>query len=310
MGRRLHRPPRWPVLRGAASRIRSRPSRCPRTRQRLNRRKIRRSSPPSLHRPLRSRALRLATARTLGRDSARCWGIHSRSTTPSWSRRPRSRMAVPDPLPFASINPRCRRRIASPRKRTGTGFHQPSSRCHPARKRYSRSRKSPPGNRQRSWPETRPGTGSCALGGTKNVPSFATSSVRSCGPSVTRAGPEIDKLAKRSTFDVDPLKYEQAVKTWRYKSGSLLAKVRLIRSLDLPETVILDFLSDDQHALLRSRKGPRNENEVRVRAALQLLNFEPSEADSAPPPAAAAGRRAIPAQTVAPRPAGPGPRPH
>ena len=66
---------------------------------------------------------------------------------------------------------------------------------------------------------------------------------------------------------------------------TLRSKVRLIRSLELPETVILNFLSDELYFLLRSRNGPRNENEVRVRAARQLLGFELPAADPAVRPA-------------------------
>jgi len=125
------------------------------------------------------------------------------------------------------------------------------------------------------------------------------------------AGPEIDKLAKRYGFDVDSQKHEQAVRIWQFKRGSLLSKVRLIRSLDLPESVILDFLSDDLNVRRNTPKGPRNKNEVRVRAANQLLSFELAEAGSAVPPAAAADRRASPARTqpLTPPAGGAGPRP-
>ncbi len=62
----------------------------------------------------------------------------------------------------------------------------------------------------------------------------------------------------------------------------------MIRALDLPETVILDFLSDDFHAQVRTRNGPRNENEVRIRAAHRLLQLELPPEDAMPvarPPA-------------------------
>jgi len=110
------------------------------------------------------------------------------------------------------------------------------------------------------------------------------------------AGPEIDKLAKRYGFDVDPLKYQQALQVWHGRM-TLSAKVRLIRSLDLPEIVILDFLSDDQNALRRTPKGPRNKNEVRVRAVRQLLGFELPAADQPPRPDTGAGQRSSPVRT-------------
>jgi hypothetical protein len=51
------------------------------------------------------------------------------------------------------------------------------------------------------------------------------------------------------------------------------SKVRFTRSLDLPETAILNFLSDEIHLRIGAREGPRNRNEVRIRAAKMLLNF-------------------------------------
>jgi len=93
------------------------------------------------------------------------------------------------------------------------------------------------------------------------------------------AGPDIDKLTRRFGYDVDSDKYQQAIKIWRSGKLSVQAKVRLIRSLELPESVILNFMSDELHLLVRSRNGPRNENEVRVRAAQKLLGFELPAAD-------------------------------
>jgi len=105
------------------------------------------------------------------------------------------------------------------------------------------------------------------------------------------AGPEIDKLSRRYGFDLDPDRFDQAVKTWRSPRLSLPLKVRQIRALDLPETVILNFLSDDLHLKVRSPNGPRNENEVRIKAARQLLSFEPPTPDPAPLPGKGAGPR-------------------
>jgi len=102
-------------------------------------------------------------------------------------------------------------------------------------------------------------------------------------------GPEIDKLAKRTGFDVDARKYDHARQAWINGRMALHAKVRMIRSLELPETVILDFLSDDLDTLRRTPKGPRNANEVRVFAARQLLRFVPSVADPAVRPGAGTG---------------------
>jgi hypothetical protein len=89
-----------------------------------------------------------------------------------------------------------------------------------------------------------------------------------------RAGPEIDKLAKHYAGDINPVNWAKAHQKWRFERGlTQWAKVKYIRELELPEVVILDFLSDDMHALVKKRNGPRNESEVRVRAASQLLNY-------------------------------------
>jgi hypothetical protein len=88
------------------------------------------------------------------------------------------------------------------------------------------------------------------------------------------AGPEIDKLAQRNGFDADPVRYNRADQIWRFGRSSQEAKVQRVRALDLPEVVILDLLSNDLHTRVRRRNGPRNENEVRVRAAQLLLSYE------------------------------------
>jgi len=96
------------------------------------------------------------------------------------------------------------------------------------------------------------------------------------------AGPEINQLAKRYSYDSDPDRLIQANRIWRGSRASQAAKAKIIRSLDLPETVILDFLSDDFHIQVRTPKGPRNENEVRMRAALRLLQLELPAEDAMP----------------------------
>jgi hypothetical protein len=88
------------------------------------------------------------------------------------------------------------------------------------------------------------------------------------------AAPEIERLCQRYSYDKDPVRLALASSKWRFARLSLAAKVKIVRELDLPESAILDFLSDDLHLQVRGRNGPRNENEVRIRAAQQLLKFE------------------------------------
>jgi hypothetical protein len=117
-----------------------------------------------------------------------------------------------------------------------------------------------------------------------------------------QAGPEIDKLAKRYGTEVDDVKWRVAYRAWRFSRGlSQSAKVKYIRELELPEVVILDFISDDLHPQVKKRGGPKNESEVRARAAKQLLSYVFPGTEASP----AAGGEATgtePAQTQVPSP--------
>jgi hypothetical protein len=73
------------------------------------------------------------------------------------------------------------------------------------------------------------------------------------------------------------------------------AKVEMIRRLGLPEPMVLDYLAHELHNTINTRGGPRDQNEVRVRAAQLLLNIPitpPPASTSAPRPAPRAGSRA------------------
>ena len=86
---------------------------------------------------------------------------------------------------------------------------------------------------------------------------------------------DIDNLVKRYGYENDPVRFDKALRAWRFGRISQKEKVDLIRALELPETVILNFLSDDLHVKVKSRNGPRNEAEVRVCAARELLRYYP-----------------------------------
>jgi hypothetical protein len=111
-----------------------------------------------------------------------------------------------------------------------------------------------------------------------------------------QVAPEINRLAQRYSYDSDRERLAQANRIWRGSRTSQAAKVRLIRALDLPESVILDFLSDDFHAQVRAPKGPRNEKEVRIRAAQRLLQLELPAEDAMP--AVRPSVDALPGRTV------------
>ena len=95
--------------------------------------------------------------------------------------------------------------------------------------------------------------------------------VRSKG---NQAGPDIANLDKRFGYQGDPVIYQRAYQNWRLSKKGMQAKVDFVRSLELPETAILEFMCSSLHSTIGTRLGPRNENEVRVRAAKQLLKYD------------------------------------
>jgi hypothetical protein len=104
-----------------------------------------------------------------------------------------------------------------------------------------------------------------------------------------RAGPDIADLDKRYAYQGDPIKAETAYQMWRLMRTSEKAKVNKLRSLELPETKILEFMCSSLHGTIGTRRGPRDENEVRVRAAMQLLKYPLGTANPGPSPENGAG---------------------
>jgi hypothetical protein len=89
-----------------------------------------------------------------------------------------------------------------------------------------------------------------------------------------QAGPAIDQLCVRYGFEADRIRIARGSRIWSSRGKPLAARVWQIRGLDLPETAILNFMSDDLHARLHTPDGPRDSNEVRVKAARLLLHCE------------------------------------
>jgi hypothetical protein len=119
-----------------------------------------------------------------------------------------------------------------------------------------------------------------------------------------QAGTEIDKLLQQYRYNGNDDKLKQASRTWFFGRISRPAKVRWIRSLDLPESVFIDFLSVDLERLIGARNGPRDMNDVRVRAAKILLTYELPAPERAPVPAGRVDRGDAPARLVQPTVAG------
>jgi hypothetical protein len=90
-----------------------------------------------------------------------------------------------------------------------------------------------------------------------------------------QAGPDIAKLKQRYDYEVDPVRWGQAYDWWRNsRAVSFRDKVKYVRSIDIPETAILELMCASLHNTIGTRQGPRDTNEVWVRAAEQLLRFE------------------------------------
>ncbi len=92
----------------------------------------------------------------------------------------------------------------------------------------------------------------------------------------SQAGPEIAKLDKRYAYEVDPDRHDQAYRIWRFNRMLLPDKVKYLRSLGVPETTILEFMCSSLDGRIGTRDGPRDQNDVWVRAARQLLKIEPA----------------------------------
>jgi hypothetical protein len=97
-----------------------------------------------------------------------------------------------------------------------------------------------------------------------------------------QAGPEIEKIAKRYDGEINPVNWAKARQAWRFSRLSQSGKVKYVRDLELPEVAILEFLCSDLDPQIKKRGGPRNQNEVRVRAASQLLKYAFPGTDASP----------------------------
>jgi hypothetical protein len=113
-----------------------------------------------------------------------------------------------------------------------------------------------------------------------------------------QAGPEIEKLCVRTGRDDDPAKLARARRVLSSNRLNQREKIQRLRDIGLPETVILDYLANELHRRIGSRKGPRDRYEVLYLAAHQLLKQAPAPARPAGPAAAPATR---PSRMATPR---------
>jgi hypothetical protein len=105
-----------------------------------------------------------------------------------------------------------------------------------------------------------------------------------------QAGPEIEKLCVRTGRDDDPSKHARAYRVLYSSRFNQREKIQRLRDIGLPETVILDYLANELHRRIGSRKGPRDRYEVLYLAAQQLLKQAPGPARPAGPGGAPATR--------------------
>ena len=89
------------------------------------------------------------------------------------------------------------------------------------------------------------------------------------------AGPEIDRLCDQFERDTRPELRSAYLKTIFRISSRMPRelKVEKMRAFAIPEPMILDAIANEFHRTMNSRGGPRDENEVRVRAARELLKY-------------------------------------
>jgi hypothetical protein len=88
-----------------------------------------------------------------------------------------------------------------------------------------------------------------------------------------RAGPEIEQLAQRAGRKEDPKLLARARWVITESRASQRIKVRQLRAIGVPETVILDYLANTLNRKLGARDGPRTRDEVWVQAAGLLLRY-------------------------------------
>lgn len=88
-----------------------------------------------------------------------------------------------------------------------------------------------------------------------------------------KAGPEIERLSNRSGRSDDPHLKMRARVIIMETRASQHTKVRKLRSLGVPESVILDYLANVLDKNRGGRRGPRSKNEIWVRAGELLVRY-------------------------------------
>lgn len=89
------------------------------------------------------------------------------------------------------------------------------------------------------------------------------------------AGTEIEKLCQKFGRDMRPEVQYAYNRFQRTTTGHVNRQttVETLRGIGIPEPVVLDYVASKVHNTMNTRGGPRDENEVRVRAAQFLLSY-------------------------------------
>ncbi len=104
-----------------------------------------------------------------------------------------------------------------------------------------------------------------------------------------QAGPEIERLSNRSGRSDDPKLKMRARVVIMETRASQHTKVRKLRELGVPESIILDYLANAMEHNLKGRRGPRSRNEIWVRAGEMLVRYH--DMDEPPGPSQPAPER-------------------
>ena len=113
------------------------------------------------------------------------------------------------------------------------------------------------------------------------------------------AGPEIEHLSGKAGKTDDPDILGQARRVITEMRGTRQDKVRKLRELGVPETVILNYVANELERNRGARNGPRTRNEVWIRAGKLLINYydlDSNRSAQAGQPPAGQGQAAAPAR--------------
>jgi|GEM_PF-1751052 len=99
------------------------------------------------------------------------------------------------------------------------------------------------------------------------------------------AGRDLEQICEEFGRGIDPDLHQHISKLLKttYANAPLRSKVALMRAWGAPEAMVFDFVANDVYRHLGTRGGPKNGDQVGIRAARVLLSMPPSAAKHAAP---------------------------